>query len=193
MTELLDWDAAYPRGSHPWWPATVEHWRAAVANRRTPMMPSSESIAVRSQKPTAPGKAASGSCATRRWWSADATIPTGYDARFRPLDSALSDTLPATCRDEYLDSMRRAVASGAPACILTFTRDAFSEDPGYPIPSLVSRSELGEPVSGNWTRCEVGPALIDVHPPRVGPSCQFDSDVEGREKLPAPLSTAPRV
>ncbi|MCV7444443.1 class I SAM-dependent methyltransferase [Mycobacterium paraense] len=123
--------------------------------------------------------------------SADITTLSGYDSRFSTIvDSALFHALPVTRRDDYLDSIRRAAAPGASLYILTFTQDAFPEDPGYPIPNLVTRNELGEAVSRHWRVDDIRPAFIHAHAPRARSGYKFDLDADGLEKLPAFLLTA---
>ena len=123
--------------------------------------------------------------------SADVTTLTEYDGRFSTIvDSALFHALPVTRRDDYLDSMRRAAAPGASLYILTFSQDAFPEDPGYPIPNVLTRYELAETVSRHWTIDDIRPAFIHAHAPQARSGYKFDLDVDGREKLPAFLLTA---
>lgn len=83
-----------------------------------------------------------------RFVASDITSLTGYEGRFATVvDSALFHALPVTRRDDYLHSIQLAAAPGASLYILTFTQDAFPEDPGYPIPNVVTRNELREAVS----------------------------------------------
>ncbi|OBJ85805.1 class I SAM-dependent methyltransferase [Mycobacterium sp. 1245852.3] len=125
--------------------------------------------------------------------SANITSLTGYDGQFSTIvDSALFHALPVTLRDDYLDSIRRAAAPGATLYILTFTQDAFPEDPGYPIPNVVTRDELSEAVSKHWAIDEIRPAFIHAHAPKVRSAHTFDLDAAGLEKLPAFLLTAHR-
>ena len=126
--------------------------------------------------------------------SADITTLTGYEGRFSTIvDSALFHALPVARRDDYLASMRRAAAPGAALHMLTFTQDAFPEDPGYPIPNVVTRSELGDAVSRHWTVDDIRPAFIHAHAPQTRSGQTFALDVDGREKLPAFLLSAHRL
>jgi hypothetical protein len=95
-----------------------------------------------------------------------------------------------TRRDDYLASMGRAAVAGASLYILTFSQDAFPEDPGYPIPNVVTRDELGDAVSRHWTIDEIRPAFIHAHAPQARSGPKFDLDMDGREKLPAFLLIA---
>lgn len=125
--------------------------------------------------------------------SSDITSLTGYDGRFATIvDSALFHALPVARRDDYVDSIRHAAAPGASLYILTFTQDAFPEDPGYPVPHVVTRNELGDAVCKHWTIDEVRPAFIHAHAPQTRSGRRFDLDADGREKLPAFLLTAHR-
>jgi SAM-dependent methyltransferase len=125
--------------------------------------------------------------------SSDITSLTGYEDRFATVvDSALFHALPVTRRDDYLSSIRQAAAPGASLYILTFTEAAFPEDPGYPIPNVVTRSELSEAVGKYWTIDEIRPAFIHAYAPQTRSGRKFDLDAEGREKLPAFLLTAHR-
>lgn len=125
--------------------------------------------------------------------SSDITSLTGYEDRFATVvDSALFHALPVTKRDDYLNSIRRASAPGASLYILTFTQAAFPEDPGYPIPNVVTRNELGEAVGRRWTIDEIRPAFIHAYAPQTRSGPRFDLDADGYEKLPALLLTAHR-
>ncbi|ORV90045.1 thiopurine S-methyltransferase [Mycobacterium interjectum] len=125
--------------------------------------------------------------------SSDITALTGYEDRFTTVvDSALFHALPVTKRDDYLDSIRRASAPGASLYILTFTQAAFPEDPGYPIPNVVTRNELGDAVGRHWTIDEIRPAFIHAYAPQTRSDRMFDLDADGYEKLPAWLLTAHR-
>lgn len=125
--------------------------------------------------------------------SSDITSLTGYEDRFATVvDSALFHALPVTKRDDYLNSIRRASAPGASLYILTFTQAAFPEDPGYPIPNVVTRNELGDAVGRHWTIDEIRPAFIHAYAPQTRSSPRFDLDADGYEKLPALLLTAHR-
>lgn len=125
--------------------------------------------------------------------SSDITSLTGYEERFATVvDSALFHALPVTKRDDYLDSIRRASAPGASLYILTFTQDAFPEDPGYPIPNVVTRNELGDTVGRHWTIDEIRSAFIHAHAPQTRSGPRFDVDADGYEKLPALLLIAHR-
>lgn len=128
-----------------------------------------------------------------RFVASDITSLTGYEGRFATVvDSALFHALPVTRRDDYLHSIQLAAVPGASLYILTFTQDAFPEDPGYPIPNVVTRNELREAVSRHWTIDEIRPAFIHAHAPQTRSGRKFDVDADGREKLPAFLLTAHR-
>lgn len=125
--------------------------------------------------------------------SSDITSLTGYDGQFSTIvDSALFHALPVTLRDDYLGSIRRASAPDAALYILTFTQDAFPEDPGYPIPNVVTRDELSEAVCKHWAIDEIRPAFIHAHAPQARSAHTFDLDADGYEMLPAFLLTAHR-
>jgi SAM-dependent methyltransferase len=122
----------------------------------------------------------------------DITSLTGYEGRFSTIvDSALFHAIPVPLRDDYLGSMRRVAAPGASLYILTFTHYAFPQDPGYPIPNVVTKGELRDTVSKHWTIDEIRPAFIHAHAPRTrSDSHKFGLDKQGHEKLPAFLLTA---
>jgi SAM-dependent methyltransferase len=125
--------------------------------------------------------------------SSDITSLTGYEDRFATVvDSALFHALPVTKRDDYLDSIRRASAPGASLYILTFTQAAFPEDPGYPIPNVVTRNELGDAVGRHWAIDEIRSAFIHAYAPQTRSDRKFDLDADGYEKRPAWLLTAHR-
>src|ERR1700761_3453516 len=125
--------------------------------------------------------------------SSDITSLTGYEGRFATVvDSALFHALPVTKRDDYLDSIRRASAPGASLYILTFSQAAFPEDPGYTIPNVVTRNELGDAVGMHWTIDEIRPALIHAYAPQSRSDRKFDLDADAYEKRPAWLLTAHR-
>lgn len=126
--------------------------------------------------------------------SSDITSLTGYDGRFATVvDSALFHALPVAMRGDYLDAICRAAAPGASLYMLTFTQDAFPEDPGYPIPNVVTRDELSDAVGKRWTIDEIRSAFIHAHAPQTRSGRKFDVDADGREKLPALLLTAHRA
>jgi SAM-dependent methyltransferase len=124
--------------------------------------------------------------------SRDITSLTGYEGRFSTIvDSALFHAIPVTLRDNYLGSMRHAAAPGASLYILTFTHEAFPQDPGYPIPNVVTEDELRDAVSKHWIIDKIQPALIHAHAPRTrSDPHKFDLNDDGHEKLPAFLLSA---
>jgi SAM-dependent methyltransferase len=125
--------------------------------------------------------------------SADITSLAGYDGRFATIvDSALFHALPVALRDDYLGSIHRAAARGASLYILTFTQEAFPEDPGYPVPNVVTKNELGEAVSRHGAIDDIRPAFIHAHAPQTRSGHKFELDADGLEKLPAFLLTAHR-
>jgi SAM-dependent methyltransferase len=122
----------------------------------------------------------------------DITNLSGYDGRFSTIvDSALFHAIPVALRADYLRSIRQAVGPCASLYILTFTHEAFPQDPGYPIPNVVTKDELRESVSKHWTIEEIRPAVIHAYAPRTRSDPHtFGLDKYGLEKLPALLLTA---
>jgi SAM-dependent methyltransferase len=124
--------------------------------------------------------------------SRDITSLTGYEGRFSTIvDSALFHALPVTLRDDYLRSVHHAAAPGASLHILTFTHEAFPQDPGHPIPNVVTEDELSDAVSKHWIIDKISPAFIHAHAPQIrSGSDKFDLNRDGHEQLPAYLLTA---
>jgi SAM-dependent methyltransferase len=122
----------------------------------------------------------------------DITCLSGYEGRFSTIvDCALFHAIPLARRDDYLRSMRHAAAPSASLYILTFTHQAFPEDPGYPIPNAVTKDELRDAVSKHWTIDEIRPAFIHAYAPRTrSDSHKFRLNKDGHEKLPAIVLTA---
>lgn len=115
-----------------------------------------------------------------------------FDEQFHTVvDCTLFHSLPVQARDDYLRGVRDAVAVGAALYMLVFTTDALPPDSPFPVPNLVTESEVRDAVAKYWKIEDVRPAFVYVQLPDVPnlPEHDFEVDVRGRVKLPALLLT----
>ncbi len=76
--------------------------------------------------------------------------------------------------------------------MLVLTTDAIPADSPFPIPNLVTESELRDSVAKSWDIVDVQSAIVLVFLPPVPNLADygFDIDDKGRGRLPALLLTA---
>jgi SAM-dependent methyltransferase len=107
--------------------------------------------------------AAEQSLTTASFAQADVTSFRGYDGRFSTIfDSGCLHSLPPEKREDYLQSISRAAASGASLYVLAFAAAAFGdEDAGdRPGPRGLTETELRDAVSMMWEVNDIRPAKI---------------------------------
>ena len=99
---------------------------------------------------------------TATFAQADVTTFGGYDGRFSTiLDSGLFHALPPDRRQNYLQSIFRAAASGATLHILAFAAGAFGDEHSdRPGPRGVTETELRDAVSTLWHVDDLRPAKV---------------------------------
>ena len=108
------------------------------------------------------------------------------------VDCTLFHSLPVEARPDYLRAVYDVSAPGAVLHMLVFTTDALPPDSPFPIPNLVTESELQDAVSQVWTIENLQPSFVAVNLPYApdAPKLSFEFDDKGRMKLPALLLSA---
>lgn len=108
------------------------------------------------------------------------------------IDCTLFHSLPPEAREGYLQVIHAAGAPGAVLHMLVLTTDAIPADSPFPIPNLVTESELRDSVAKSWEIVDVQRAIVLVFLPPVPNLADygFDIDDKGRGRLPALLLTA---
>lgn len=116
-----------------------------------------------------------------------------FDTTFNTIiDCTLFHSLPPEARDDYIQVIYAAAAPGAVLHMLVLTTDAIPADSPFPIPNLVTESELRDSVATAWDIVDVQRSTVLVFLPPVPNLADygFDIDDKGRGRLPALLLTA---
>ena len=180
----MDWDAAYRQASPPPWSigrpqpelaALIDQGKvrsdvldagcghaelslALAARGYTVVGLDASATAVEA----AAAAAAERGLTTATFAQADVTTFGGYDGRFSTiLDSGLFHALAPDRRQNYLQSIFRAAASGATLHILAFAAGAFGDEHGdRPGPRGFAETELRDAVSTLWHVDDLRPAKV---------------------------------